>query len=404
MPRIMGSIAGKRILLGVTGGIAAYKVVDWLRTLKKEGAVVTVVMTEAGSRFVSPLTFAALSGNKVYGGMFEQDTAEQIPHISLARDHDLLMVAPATANTIARLAHGLADDLLSTVILATRKKVLVFPAMNSNMYDHPATQANLARLREFGYLIVEPASGMLACGDEGPGRLPDWDTAREAVYGAFASQDLAGKKVLITAGPTREALDPVRYLGNRSSGRMGYSLARIARRRGAEVVLVSGPTSLPPVPGVEMIRVETAQQMREAVLARCAEMSVVIKAAAVADYRPAEVAGHKLKKSAGGLQLNLVYNQDILKELGERKKDKPLPVLVGFAAESREHLAEGRRKLIEKNLDLMVVNDIMAEDAGFEVETNRITLIDRHGSEDSLPLLSKDECADRIWDRVVALL
>jgi phosphopantothenoylcysteine decarboxylase/phosphopantothenate--cysteine ligase len=394
----------KTILLGVTGSIAAYKTADWVRALGREGASVRVVMTQAACRFVAPLTFAALSGNEVHTDMFAAAAAETIPHIRLARDSDLLLVAPASATTIARLANGLAEDLLSAIVLAARAPVLVCPAMNTAMFQHPATQANLERLAGYGYRIITPDNGLMACGEEGPGRLPEWDTVQEDLLTALSPEDLAGRTVLITAGPTHEPLDPVRYLSNRASGKMGYALARTARRRGAEVILVSGPSSLPPPPGVEVLRVRTAADMQQAVLDRLARASVVVKAAAVSDFRPAICADQKLKKSETAPTLPLAATEDILAGLGAMKKDRPSPLLVGFAAESQDHLAEGRRKLHAKNLDLIAVNDILAADAGFGVETNRLLLLDRTGHAEELPLLSKEEAADRLWDRVISLL
>ena len=397
-------LTGKRIVFGVCGGIAAFKVAGWVSNLRKEEVRVTVVMTEAGSRFVAPLTFAALSGNKVYTDMFDSRTVEQIPHISLARDNDLIMVAPATAQTIAKLAHGMADDLLSTVILAAAAPVVIYPAMNSRMYSHPATQANLARLREFGYHVIEPASGLMACGEDGPGRLPEWEEAREMLLAVFSPSDLVGYRVLVTAGPTREFIDPARFLSNPSTGKMGYWLARTAKRRGAEVVLVSGPVALPPPAGVKTIQVTTAAEMHQAVLEHYQEATVLVKAAAVADFRVETVAGHKVKKDEASPVINLQRNPDILKDIGERKKAAGRgPLLVGFAAESQAHLAEGRRKLLEKNLDLIVVNDILGSDSGFGVDSNRVTMLDRDGGEETLDLLPKEEVADRIWDRVLQL-
>jgi phosphopantothenoylcysteine decarboxylase / phosphopantothenate---cysteine ligase len=396
---------GKSVLLGITGSIAAYKTLDWIRALTGEGARVQVVMTAAACRFIQPLTFAALSGQKVHTEMFAAEDEENIPHISLARECDLILIAPATASTIARLANGLAEDLLSAIVLAARSHVLLCPAMNSQMYQHPATQANLARLTAYGYEVVNPATGLMACGEEGPGRLPDWGTVKEAVLGALSPQDLSGQKVLITAGPTHEPLDPVRYLGNRSSGKMGYALARTARRRGATVMLVSGPTHLPPPPGVELIRVRTATEMHQAVMSRLTEVSVIIKAAAVSDFRPAVVEEQKIKKSQAVPVLALTANTDILAELGDLKKNMAFPpLLVGFAAESQAHLAEGRKKLLGKNLDLLAVNDILAEDGGFAVDTNRVLLIDQTDNNTELPLLSKEETADRIWDKVASLI
>jgi len=398
------TVSGKKILFGLCGSIAAYKSAGWVRELSKEGAQVTVVMTEAATRFVSTLTLAALSGRRVYTGMFEADAGEEMSHISLAAGCDLVVVSPATAQTIARLAYGLADDLLSTAILASTAKVLIFPAMNSKMYCHPATQANCAKLRDYGYQVIEPGEGLLACGEEGIGKLVDWQAGREAILSALTPQDLGNKSVLITAGPTWESLDPVRHLSNRSSGRMGYALARTARRRGASVALVSGPVSLAPPPGVEVIRVESAAAMHEAVMSRCQLADIIVKSAAVSDYRPARFLQQKMKKSKEKLALQMVSNPDILFELGKMKKRKKRPFLVGFAAESKNHLAEGKRKLKNKNLDMIVINDILGRQTGFGVDTNQITLVDKTGKADKLPLLSKEECADSIWDRILSLM
>ncbi|MDX9840958.1 MAG: bifunctional phosphopantothenoylcysteine decarboxylase/phosphopantothenate--cysteine ligase CoaBC [Desulfobulbus sp.] len=397
----MSGLQGKRILFGVTGSIAAYKAAEWVRALVKEEAMVTVILTEAAERFVTALTFAALSGNPVYRDLFDDAPDRVMAHINLSREHDVIVVAPATAQTMARLAAGMADNLLASVILAARIPVLVCPAMNSAMLAHAATQENIARLRVFGYHLVEPASGSLACGESGAGRLPDWDVGREALLSVFAPQDLNGRRVLITAGPTREPIDPARYISNRSSGKMGYALARTARRRGAEVTLISGPVSLPPPPGVKLIRVTTAKEMAVLVAQQADPAEVIVKSAAVADFRPAAYQEQKIKKRQAGLALELVKNTDILMELGRKKRMGQL--LVGFAAESGDHEAEGRRKLIEKNLDLIVVNDILGKQTGFDVETNQVTLIDKAGSL-VLPLLSKEDTADRIWDKVVALL
>ncbi len=392
----------KKILCGVTGSIAAYKVCDWVRSLKRDGADVTVVMTEAGSRFVSPLTFAALTGNKVYGGMFDPEDAETIPHISLARSHDLILIAPATAQTIARLAHGLADDLLSAVVLAGEAKVVVCPAMNSKMYLHAATQENLAKLRKYGYLVIDPEHGSMACGEEGPGRLPEWDQVRNSVLGALSSGELAGKTVLVTAGPTEEPLDPVRFIGNRSSGKMGYALAARAVQLGANVILVSGPSVLTPPHGVAYVKVRTASEMYSEVMARFDVADIIVKAAAVSDFRPVEVARQKVKKTEAGLTISLMQNRDILHKLGEIKDDRPKPpLLIGFAAESENILENGRQKLQKKNLDYIVINDISADDSGFAVDSNRVTILDRHGRQTDLPLLLKEETALRIWQEVL---
>jgi phosphopantothenoylcysteine decarboxylase/phosphopantothenate--cysteine ligase len=395
--------AGKNILFGMTGSIAVCKAAGWVSSLTKEEARVTVVLTEAAARFVTPLTLAAISGNKVYGDMFEPENAEHIPHISLARECDLYVIAPATAHTIACLAHGQADSLVAALSLATPGRVIIFPAMNSRMYTHPATRKNLTTLREYGYTIVEPCCGPLACGDEGPGRLVEWDEAREAILAALAPQDLAGQQVVVTAGPTREPLDPVRYIGNPSSGKMGYELARTARRRGASVTLISGPTWLDDPPGVHVIRINTAREMYEQVMGQ-AKVDIIVMAAAVSDFRPVDISEHKVKKGDAPAEIRLERNPDILKELGESRKQGYKPFLVGFAAESHDHLEEGRRKLQEKNLDMIVINDILGETTGFAAPTNKVTLLDSNESSEELPLLSKEETADRIWDRVVEMI
>ncbi len=398
-------LADKNIVLGVTGSIAAYKVADWVRALKRDGARVTVILSKGGARFMSPLTFAALSGNHVYDDMFAITAAEKIPHIELAKQCDLLLVAPASAGSIARMAQGLADDLLSTVALATEAPVMLCPAMNSKMYLHPATQTNIARLEEYGYKVIKPEVGAMACGDEGPGRLPEWHVARNAIFSTFVPQDLAGRSVLITAGPTWEPLDPVRFLSNRSSGKMGYALAAAASQRGAKVTLVTGPTALPLPSGVNSIQITTAQEMYDEVINRYEGIDVVVKAAAVSDFRPDSQSTQKLKKSSTTANtLTLQANPDILHTLGERKGKCHYPLLVGFAAESENHIEEGRRKLREKNLDLMVVNDITGTDCGFGVDTNRVTMLDYNDTTEELPLLSKEETAHRVWDRAVRLL
>lgn len=397
----MTGLQGKKILFCVTGSIAVFKAASWVHALVKEEAQVTVIMTRAATRFVSELTFEALAGNPVHVEMFGDSAQTTMAHISLARDSDLLVIAPATANTIARLANGLADDLLATSVLAASgKPVIVCPAMNSHMYEHRATQDNLGRLRKLGYTVIEPDTGRLACGDEGPGRLPEWDTVREQLLTCLAEHDLDGQEVLITAGPTREALDPARFLSNRSSGKMGYALARSARRRGARVVLIAGPVSLEDPPGIEVVHVISAWEMHDEVLRRSADASIIVKAAAVADFRPAQRELQKVKKRSAPDSLVLESNPDILAELGRNRKHGQL--LVGFAAESQDHEKEARRKLVEKKLDLVVVNDIGGKNTGFEVNTNQVTLVDHQGAL-SLPLLSKEQTADRIWDHIVAL-
>ena len=393
--------AGKRIAVGVCGSIAAFKVAGWVSELAKEEAMVSVIMTASAMEFVTPLTFAALSGNDVHTGMFGTDKEDVMTHISIGRDTDVVLVAPATANVIARLAGGMADDLLTTTVLATRAQVLVSPAMNSRMYSHPATKRNLQTLKELGYIIIDPESGMMACKEEGEGRLAEWETVKEYLAKSLTPQSLKGERVLVTAGPTRESLDPARFLSNRSSGKMGYALARSAFRRGAEVILVSGPTTLPCPAGVKRLNVQTAEEMYEAVLSQAAGCSVVVKAAAVADYRPTKRHEHKVKKENIDVELVLEKNPDILLALGKKKNVGQL--LVGFAAESRNLASEGLKKLHNKNLDLIAVNDISGENTGFEVEGNQLLLISPSGTE-MLPHTSKLHAADLLWERIASML
>jgi phosphopantothenoylcysteine decarboxylase/phosphopantothenate--cysteine ligase len=392
------SFAGKKILVGVTGSIAAFKVAGWVSTLAKAEAEVSVIMTRSAREFVSPLTFSALSGNPTYGDMFAEGLEETMHHITLGRDADLVIVAPATAGTIARLAAGMADDLLTTTILASRAPVMICPAMNSRMYLHPATRENIARLKHFGYQVIAPEDGLMACKEEGPGRLPEWEQVCDFFLRAVSKQDLLGEKVLITAGPTREPIDPARFLSNRSSGKMGYAMARTAFLRGAEVQLVSGPVSLACPVGVQRVSVQTARQMHEEVLHRFEWSSIVVKAAAVADFRPAVEQQQKMKKDQIEKEMHLLQNPDILHELGRRKKEGQ--ILVGFAAESANLEEEGRKKLARKNLDMIAVNNICSENTGFECDSNQILLIDRNQAR-LLPMTGKEQTADMIWDRVV---
>jgi phosphopantothenoylcysteine decarboxylase/phosphopantothenate--cysteine ligase len=395
-------LTGKRILLGVTGSIAVYKAVELLRELVRQEAEVQVVMTEAATRFVAPLTFETLSRQPVLLDMFTLAYGSQIGHIAAPQRADLLVVAPATANTLAKLAHGLADDFLTNIYLAGRCPVVVAPAMDSDMYQHAAVQENLARLKDRGVHIVGPASGELASGMVGPGRLAEPPDIVAAIVSLLASrQDLNDAVVLVTAGPTREALDPVRYLSNRSSGKMGYAIAEAAAARGAKVILVSGPTALSPPQGAEVVQVETAQEMYDAVLAHLDAAMVVIKAAAVADYRPKRVETRKIKKEETVPEVTLEPTPDILAEVGRRKGRR---ILVGFAAETDDLVANAKRKLQKKNLDLMVANDVRQPGAGFETDTNLVKLLDAQGGVEDLPMLSKREVADKILDRVVALL
>jgi phosphopantothenoylcysteine decarboxylase/phosphopantothenate--cysteine ligase len=395
-------LTGKRILLGVTGSIAAYKAVELLREFTKLGAEVQVVMTEAATRFVAPLTFETLSRQPVLLDMFSLAYGSHIGHIEATRHADVFVVAPATAQTIARMALGLADDFLSCIFLASRCPVLVAPAMDSDMYQHVAVQENLARLRDRGVHVVEPGYGELASGLVGPGRLADLPEIVATVERLVSPvRDLEGQVVLVTAGPTREPLDPVRYLSNRSSGKMGYAIAEAAAARGAKVILVSGPTALDPPQGVDVVHVETAQQMYDAVLAKLPAVTMVIKAAAVADYRPKQVAGRKIKKDERVPELTLESTPDILAEVGKRKERR---ILVGFAAETEDLVANARRKLQRKNLDLMVANDVGQAGAGFDGDTNIVRILDAQGGVEELPLQAKRSVADRILDRVVGLL
>jgi phosphopantothenoylcysteine decarboxylase/phosphopantothenate--cysteine ligase len=395
-------LEGRRILLGVTGSIAAYKAVELLRELQRRGAEVQVAMTEAATRFVAPLTFETLSRQEVLLDMWSLQYSHRIGHIEATQRADLLLVAPATAQTIARLALGLADDFLSCIALAGRCPLVVAPAMDCDMFEHPALQAHLATLRSRGAVLVAPDVGPLASGLVGRGRLAELPAILAAVEGVLRPRrDLDGQLVLVTAGPTREPLDPVRYLSNRSSGKMGYAVAAAAAARGARVVLVSGPTALATPPGADRVDVETAQEMHDAVLATLPQTTVVIKAAAVADYRPKAVQPRKIKKSEAAATLSLEPTPDILAEVGRRKGRR---ILVGFAAETDDLVANARQKLARKGLDLVVANDVTAPGAGFDADTNVVTLIGADGEAEALPRLSKREVADRILDRVVALL
>ncbi len=396
-----------KITVGVTGGIAAYKAVELVRELQRRALDVHVVMTEGAQRFIQPLTFSALTGHRVITSLWESEGTEPagpqvstIDHIDMAQTSEALVVAPATADTLARFAHGRADDFLSTLYLATTAPVVLAPAMNVRMWEHPATQANVALLAERGALIVPPASGELACGMVGAGRLAEQDKIVEAVLSVLhRHNDLAGQTVLVTAGGTREAVDPVRFIGNRSSGKMGYALAEAAHRRGARVLLVSAPTALQPPPGVEFIPVTTAEQMRNAVFARLAEATMVIKAAAVADYKPIVRAEQKLKRQ-GPLVLELEPTEDILAEIVQRRA--PGVLVIGFAAETQDVLAQGRDKLLRKGADAIVLNDVSREGVGFDADRNAATFLTRDRAID-LPEMSKRALAVRILEEVAAL-
>ncbi|MBW2147587.1 MAG: bifunctional phosphopantothenoylcysteine decarboxylase/phosphopantothenate--cysteine ligase CoaBC [Deltaproteobacteria bacterium] len=389
------------VVLGITGGIAAYKAAELVRLLVSEGARVHVVMTAAACRFVTPLTFQTLSGNPVATELFSLVEESSIGHIALADRARVMVIAPATANTIGKISAGIADDLLSTVISATRAQVLLCPAMNVHMWENPIVQANIQRLRSLGYRFAEPGAGFLACGYEGKGRMAEPADILEDIRRILTPQDLQGLKFLVTAGPTLEPLDPVRFISNRSSGKMGYALALAACRRGAEVTLVTGPTALPVPRGADAVAVETAADMQKAVADRFDRVDVVIKAAAVADYAPREPALHKIKKNkSGSLSLELTATQDILARLGSAKKHQ---ILVGFAAETQDLLPNARRKMEEKNLDIIVANDVTAPGSGFQHDTNQVKILRRDGSVEDLPLMPKDEVAHRVLDHVLQI-
>ncbi len=395
-------LQGKCIVLGVSGGIAAYKAAELLRLLVKSGAEAHVVMTRSAREFIAPLTFQTLSGNPVHTELFDLIQEQEIGHISLADRADLVLVAPATANLVGKVANGIADDLLTTTIMATRAKVLFAPAMNSNMWNNPVYRQNQAKLEDLGYHFIEPVYGDLACGWQGPGKLPDPQEIFNAAQALLVSSELSGKTVLVTAGPTREELDPVRFLSNYSSGKMGYAIARAARNRGARVILVSGPVSLSDPAGVETVHVVSAQEMYRAVMEKAGQADVIIKAAAVADFRPVRRGEQKTKKGpVEAMTVELQRNPDILAELGRQKGSR---ILVGFAAETEELLKHAREKLAGKNLDLIVANDVTQVGAGFDGDTNIVRLLTADGKVEELPQMSKDQVAGLLLDRITALL
>ncbi len=395
-------LQGKCVVLGVTGGIAAYKAAELLRLLVKAGAEVHVIMTSSAQEFVAPLTFQTLSGNPVHTELFNIIQEQEIGHISLADRADLLLVAPATANLIGKVANGIADDLLTTTLMATRAKVLFAPAMNSNMWENPLYRKNQETLEAQGYHFIAPAYGDLACGWQGQGKLPDPQEIFLAAQALVGKQDLAGKTLLVTAGPTREEIDPVRFLSNYSSGKMGYAIAEAASHRGARVVLVSGPVNLPEPHGVETIQVASAMEMHQAVMAEAEHADIIIKAAAVADFRPTTCCEQKVKKgSSETMMVELQRNPDILAELGEKKGSR---ILIGFAAETEELLKNAREKLTRKNLDMIVANDVTQEGAGFDGDTNIVRFLSADGSVEELPKMSKVLVAETLLDRVSALL
>lgn len=390
----------KSIVIGVTGGIAVYKSLDVISKLKKKGFEIKVIMTESAAKFVAPLTFQTLSQNKVNIDMFEEPEAWNIQHISLAKEADIIAVVPATANIIGKVSNGIADDLLTTTIMATKAPVVFAPAMNTNMYNNIIVQQNIHKLTELGYKFIKPSSGRLACGDVGTGKLEDTDFIAQIIEGMlYDIKDLVGKKVMVTAGPTKEDLDPVRYITNKSSGKMGYAIAEEARDRGAEVTLISGPTNLKVPFGVNFVNVNTNEEMLNAVIKDFDKQHIVVKAAAVCDYKPKMYSDKKIKKSENEFLLQLVKDIDILKRLGELK-DKQ--ILVGFAAESNDLIQNAEKKLKAKNLDYIVANDITGSDIGFSSNDNKVTILFNNGDKVSLDKMSKRKVARKIFDIIMS--
>ncbi len=388
----------KCVVLGVCGGIAVYKALDVVSSLRKKGIEVRVVMTESATKFVTPLTFQSISQNMVITDMFAEPKAWEIQHISLAQKADVMLIAPATANIIGKVANGIADDMLSTTIMATKAKVIFAPAMNTNMYENPIVQSNIKKLKSLGYEFIEPDSGRLACGDVGKGKLPKPDVIFKNVLTALHPvKDLQDKKVLVTAGPTRANIDPVRFITNKSTGKMGYAIAEEARDRGAVVTLVTGAKGIERPHGINVIEVETNSQMREAVMSNFDDSDIVVKSAAVADYKPKEYSFEKIKKGEGNLNIELVRDNDILKELGD-KKDKQ--ILVGFAAESSNLIDNAKGKLKRKNLDYIVANDITQADTGFGSDNNKVFVISKEGSVLELDTMSKRDVASNLFDAI----
>ena len=392
-------LEGKCVVLGVTGSIAAYKIANLASALKKLHADVEVIMTKNATNFINPITFESLTGHKCLVDTFDRNFSFQVEHVSIAKKADVLLVAPASANVIGKMAHGIADDMLTTTALACRCPKIVAPAMNTNMYENPIVQDNIACLKQYGMEVITPASGYLACGDTGAGKMPEPEVLLQYILRTIACEkDLTGKRVLVTAGPTREAIDPVRFISNHSTGKMGYAVARCAMLRGADVTLISGPVALTPPPFVELISVESAAQMYDAVMERAPEADIIIKSAAVADYTPAEISPEKIKKMEGDSALPLVRTRDILGELGQRRRDDQF--ICGFAMETEHLLDNARAKLEKKNVDMIVANSLRQEGAGFGVDTNIATLITKAGVRE-LPMMSKEALASVILDEAV---
>lgn len=393
-------LENKTVLLGVTGGIAAYKSASLASKLVKAGAEVRVIMTENATNFINPITFESLTGHKCVIDTFDRNFEFKVEHVALAQKADVIMIAPATANVMAKLAYGLADDMLTTTVLASKAPKIIAPAMNTGMYENPATQHNIEVLKSYGMEVITPASGYLACGDVGAGKMPEPEDLYEHILRACAyPKDMTGLKVLVTAGPTQESIDPVRYITNHSSGKMGYSIAKVCMLRGADVTLVSGPTSLAYPPFVDVVPVTTARDMYEAVTSRSDKMDIIIKAAAVADYRPSQIADEKVKKSDDAMAIPLERTDDILKYLGEHKPDGQF--LCGFSMETQNMLENSRKKLAKKNLDMIVANNLKVAGAGFQTDTNVVTLITKD-SELELPLMEKEEVAHYLLDEILA--
>ncbi|MGX4598748.1 bifunctional phosphopantothenoylcysteine decarboxylase/phosphopantothenate--cysteine ligase CoaBC [Faecalimicrobium sp. JNUCC 81] len=396
-------LKNKTVVIGVSGGIAVYKALDVVSRLKKLGANVRVIMTKSATEFVTPLSFQSLSQNYVVYDMFEEPKTWDVEHISLAKSADVFLIAPATANVIGKMANGIADDMLTTTVMATKGKILIAPAMNTNMYENPIVQRNIRILKELGYEFVEPESGRLACGDVGKGKLatPE-DIVNQVVKLLTKEKDLSGKSIIVTAGPTMESIDPVRYITNRSSGKMGYSIASEAISRGADVTLISGPTNInPPQNLKKLIRIETAQEMYDAVINNMDDNQVIIKSAAVADYKPKNYSDKKIKKTNDDLFIELDRNKDIAYEIGKVKNDK---ILVGFAAETNDLIENAKGKIKKKNFDFIVANDLTKEGAGFGVDTNIVKIVDKDGNITEYPKMKKEEVANVILDKVKSLL
>ena len=389
----------KTVVIGVSGGIAVYKTLDVVSRLRKLGVNVNVIMTKSATEFVTPLSFQSLSQNYVVCDMFEDPKTWDVEHISLAKRADVFLIAPATANVIGKIANGIADDMLTTTVMATKAKVLIAPAMNTNMYENPILQRNINTLKELGYNFVEPESGRLACGDTGKGKLASPETIVDEVVKLLSKgQDLKGKSIIVTAGPTIESIDPMRYITNRSTGKMGYSIAKEAIERGADVTLITGPTNLTPPQNLKkLVKIESAKDMYEAVLANLDENDVVIKSAAVADYKPKNYSNKKIKKSDDDLVIELDRNKDIAQEIGKIKNNK---ILVGFAAETNDLIENASLKIKKKNLDFIVANDLTKEGAGFGVDTNIVKIIDKEGNITEYPKMKKEEVANIILDKI----